>query len=139
MLLSIIDTLLVKSGVQYFAIALPDVYKCTQVHINDLEQSGNNQLNIEGELTTYIGLRKVFDINGQVPDKQKMVVVQNAGRHVGLIVDEVIGEYQAVLKPFDGYFINKQYFVGASLLADGQLCVILDTSKLIGDKLNKII
>jgi two-component system chemotaxis sensor kinase CheA len=139
MLLSIIDTLLVKSGMQFFAIPLPDVFKCTQLKLKDMEQSDNNQLHVEGELIPYINLREVFEINGQVAEKQKLVVVQNSGRHVGLIVDEVVGEYQAVLKPFDGFFINKQYFIGASLLADGQLSVIIDTSKLISDKLTKVI
>jgi two-component system chemotaxis sensor kinase CheA len=137
MLLSIIDTLLIKTGKQYFAIPLPEVYKCTQLVIKDLEKSDNNQISIEGELTPYINLRQVFHINGEVPEKQKLVVINNSEKHVALTADEVIGEYQAVLKPFDGYFINNQYFTGASLLADGHMCVIIDTSKLLADKLNK--
>ncbi len=60
-----------------------------------------------------------------------MVIVNNDTHVVGLVVDKVIGEYQTVLKPFDGYLINQQYLTGASLLADGQLSVILDTNKLI--------
>jgi two-component system, chemotaxis family, sensor kinase CheA len=139
MLLSIIDTLLIKTGAQYFAIPLPDVYKCTQLKTSDLEQTDNNQLRVEGELIPYINLSKVFNINSEQSERRKLVVIQNSGKHIGLIVDEVVGEYQAVLKPFDGYFINKQYFIGASMLADGHLCVILDTSKLINDKLTKTI
>lgn len=139
MLLSIIDTLLIKTGPSYFAIPLPDVYKCTQFQYSDLEQTANEQLHVEGELIPYINLRRTFGINGEEPQKQKLVVVQHGGKLVGLTADEVVGEYQAVLKPFDGYFINRQYFIGASLLADGQLCVILDTVKLVSDKLDKTI
>ena len=136
MLLSIIDTLLLRSGEQYFAIPLTDVNKCTQLYSSELEETVNNQLTIYGELTPYINLRKVFAIAGTQPEKQKIVIVENNGKNVGLITDEVVGEYQAVLKPFDGYYINKQYFIGASLLADGHLCVILDTMKLLSDMAN---
>jgi len=135
MLLSIIDTLLIRSGEQYFAIPLQEVNKCTQLRLHELNQSVNNQLAIEGELIPYIYLRHVFGINNQEPEKQRIVIIKGNNKKVGLIADEVIGEYQAVLKPFDGYYINNQYFIGASLLADGHLSVILDTSKLIEDKL----
>jgi len=138
MLLSIIDTLLIRSGDQYFAIPLPDVQKCTQINTKELEETANEHLTIEGELIPYINLRKIFEIKGLPPEKQKIIILENSSRKSGLIADEVIGEYQAVLKPFDGYYINKQYFIGASLLADGHLCVILDTLKLVSDKSNII-
>lgn len=131
MSLSIIDTLLVQTGKQFFSIPLPSIHKCAQLSQADLEQTDNHQLAIEGKLIPYINLRQVFGINGQLPDSQKVVIVSNGLQEVGLIVDKVIGEYQAVLKPFDGYLINQQYFTGASLLADGQLTVILDINKLI--------
>jgi two-component system chemotaxis sensor kinase CheA len=131
MSLSIIDTLLVQTGNQYFAIPLPSIHKCTQLLKEDLEQTANNQLNIEEKLVPYIYLRDMFLINGNVPERQRVVIVSNETQEVGLVVDKVIGEYQAVLKPFDGYLINQKYLTGASLLADGQLCVILDVNKLI--------
>ena len=136
MSLSIIDTLLVQSGKQFFAIPLPSIYKCTQLNKEELEQTSNNQLSIEEKLTPYINLRTMFAINGDIPDRQRVVIVSNGSQEVGLIVDKVIGEYQAVLKPFDGYLINQKYLTGASLLADGQLCVILDTNKLIEIDIN---
>jgi two-component system, chemotaxis family, sensor kinase CheA len=136
MLLSIIDTLLIRSENQYFAIPLSEVHNCSLVSSNELDENINDQITLAGELIPYINLRKVFGIKGTVPGKQKIVILESNNRNIGLITDEVIGEYQAVLKPFDGYYINKQYFIGASLLADGHLCVILDTLKLLNDKAN---
>jgi two-component system, chemotaxis family, sensor kinase CheA len=136
MLLSIIDTLLIRSEDQYFAIPLPEVQKCCQVTSTELSENPNEQFILGGELIPYINLRKVFGIKGQIPEKQKIVIIENTKKSIGLVADEVIGEYQAVLKPFDGYYINKQYFIGASLLADGHLCVILDTLKLLNEKTN---
>lgn len=129
--LSIIDTLLVQSGKQYFAIPLLTVSKCTILRETDLQKTINHQLEVDDELVPYINLREVFAINGVVPRSQRSVIVTNGFHDVGIVVDKVIGEYQAVLKPFDGYLINQQYYTGASMLADGQLAVILDTNKLI--------
>lgn len=137
MSLSIVDTLLVQSGKQFFSIPLPDVKKCTLLKQAELEQTVNDQLKIGDELVPYINLRDTFKINGEIPDRQKVVITKNGEQEVGLVVDKVIGEYQAVLKPFDGHVVNKQYLTGASVLADGQLTVILDTAKLIeNNKLN---
>lgn len=139
MLLSIIDTLLIRSDEQYFAIPLPEVQKCTQITAADLLISDNEQLQIDNDLIPYLNLRQLFSIKSNVPDKQKIIIIQNGNKRIGLITDEVIGEYQAVLKPFDGFFINKHYFIGASLLADGHLCVILDTGKLLNEKIKHTI
>lgn len=135
MLLSIVDTLLVRTGEQFFAIPLPDVQKCTQTNLHDLDKSDNAHLRIDGQLIPYIDLRSIFQIKSPAPEKQRIIVVQSGKAIAGFITDEVIGEYQAVLKPFDGFIINKEYFIGASLLADGRLSVILDTSKLIYDNI----
>lgn len=129
--LSIIDTLLIKTGKQYFAIPLTEIQQCTMLNESDLLYSSNDQIKIENELIPYIDLREVFKINGKIPNYQKVVIVKSPNQNVGLVVDSVIGEYQAVLRPFDGYLIDQKYLTGASLLADGQFCVILDTNKLV--------
>jgi two-component system chemotaxis sensor kinase CheA len=137
MMLSIIDTLLIKTNDQFFAIPLSEIYKCSLISKDELEKSDNNQINIGDQLIPYINLRNAFSIPGQTPVKQKIVIVKYAEKLVGFVIDEVIGEYQAVLKPFDGYFVNQSYLVGASLLADGNLCMILDTAKLIEEKISE--
>ena len=58
-------------------------------------------------------------------------MINDGNRKISLIVDKVIGEHQAVLKPLGEHFINQEYFSGASMLADGHMSVILDVNKLV--------
>lgn len=133
--LSIIDTMLVKSGYQFFSIPLSVISHCTQIMHKQIEDNSTQQLNIDNQRLPYIYLREEFNIQGTPPEKEKIVVVKTANKNTGFIVDSVIGEHQAVIKPLEEYFINQEYFSGASILADGNLSVILDTNKLINDKI----
>ncbi len=132
--LSIIDTMLVQSGERFFSVPLNVISHCAQLNHNELNETVNEQIEINRQILPYIHLRQIFKIEGEYPEKEKVVVIQNSNTQVGLIVDKVIGEHQAVIKPLGDFFADKQYFSGVSILADGHLSVILDTNKLIQDK-----
>ncbi len=51
--------------------------------------------------------------------------------YVGLIVDRIVGEHQAVLKSLGKYFANQEYISGGSILGDGSIALVLDVNKLI--------
>jgi two-component system, chemotaxis family, sensor kinase CheA len=129
--LSIVDTMLTQADDQFMAIPLQDISHCTQVRHEQIVTSNNMQLEIEGELLPCVYLRDIFNIQTEAPEKERIVIVKHNNINVGIIVDKVIGEHQAVIKPLGDFFINQEYFSGASLLADGHLSVILDTGKLI--------
>jgi two-component system chemotaxis sensor kinase CheA len=129
--LSIVDTMLTQADDQYMAIPLQDISHCTQVKHAQIINSNNMQLEIEGELLPCVYLRDIFNIKTEAPEKERIVIVKHNNINVGIIVDKVIGEHQAVIKPLGDFFVNQEYFSGASLLADGHLSVILDTGKLI--------
>ncbi len=132
--LSIMDTMLVTSGNSYYSIPLTSIQNCTQISHKELISSDNKQITIDGKLTPYIHLRDVFNHGDDFPEKEKVVMVKSGNKTVGLIVDKVIGEHQAVLKPLGDFFEEQEYFSGITVLADGKLAVILDTNKLIQDK-----
>lgn len=132
--LSIIDTMLVQAGDQYYSIALSEISHCNQVQHPDIEQSNNDQIIVNGELIPYIHLRKEFNIKGEFLQKERVVVIKSGDQNIGLIVDKVIGEHQAVIKPLGDYFNKQDCFSGASILADGHLSIIIDTNKLIQNK-----
>lgn len=129
--LSIVDTMLTQSAQQFMAIPLQDISHCTQVTHKQIVDSTNMQLEIDGDLLPCVYLRDIFNIKGEAPAKERIVIVKHNNMNVGIIVDKVIGEHQAVIKPLGDFFITQDYFSGASLLADGHLSVILDTGKLI--------
>jgi len=135
--LSIIDTMLIQSGDRFFSIPLNVISHCAQVNHADLFNTVNEQIEINREILPYIHLRSVFKIPGEPLEKEKVVVIANGNMQVGLIVDKVIGEHQAVIKPLGDFFAEQQYFSGISVLADGHLSVILDTNKLVLDKVSQ--
>jgi len=143
--LSIIDTMLVKSGIMFYSIPLATIKKCIEINPTAMEFSENNHIVVDNKLIPYIHLEKVFKINqtfskywsskiipeNEKSDKLKAVIVFNGNSSIALIVNEVIGEHQAVLKPLGDYFKNLEYISGATQLADGNIAIVLDTGRMI--------
>jgi two-component system, chemotaxis family, sensor kinase CheA len=68
---------------------------------------------------------------GEAPPVEEIVVVQYENVDVGLVTDNVVGEYQAVLKPLGKFFKNQEIISGATILGDGSIALVLDTNKII--------
>jgi len=128
--ISIIDTLLVKSDNSKFAIPLEEVENCQLVNTHFLQSKQNKQIAYIEELIPFISLREAFDYTSQVPDKQKIIVINKQEKRFAVVVDEIIGEYQAVVKSIGSTFSDIEFISGASLLGDGSIALLLDTEKL---------
>ncbi len=132
--LSIIDTLLVKVANSHFLIPLGMVDNCDEQEHQTIKKTSAKRLFIDDEIIPYIYLRDEFEIHSQTDErteKEKIVIVQHENKKVAIIVDIVIGEYQAVLKPLGEVFKNLDMISGASILGDGSVALVLDTNKLI--------
>jgi two-component system chemotaxis sensor kinase CheA len=89
-------------------------------------------LSIRGEALPYIRLRHVVGLeHTQAPARESIVIVQASGRQVGLVVDELIGETQAVLKPLSGMFNEVRGVSGTTIMGDGRIALILDVGPLL--------
>jgi len=129
--LSIIDTLLVSIDKTLLLVPVYMIDSCTQITRRQLE-ADNGRFIYEGEPTTIIDLRKELEFSGKPPKIEHVVVVNyKDDMHVGLIVDKIIGEHQAVLKSLGKYFANQEYISGGSILGDGSIALVLDVPKLI--------
>jgi two-component system chemotaxis sensor kinase CheA len=129
--LSILDGLLVGIGDTRFVIPLSVVGKCYEIDHAKLVSTYNNVVHLDGEALPYFYLRDEFDITGQAPDIEKVVIIRYEDKQVGLTVDEIVGEYQAVLKPLGKLYRNQEMVSGASILGDGTIALVLDTNKII--------
>ena len=129
--LSIIDGMLVKVNNTHFVIQLSVVDKVHQVKTADLVDNTNGLIALNGELIPYLYLRSEFDVQGDIPEYSKMIVVKYDNKAVGLSVDDIIGEYQAVLKPLGKLFRKLEKVSGATILGDGSVALVLDTNKII--------
>jgi two-component system, chemotaxis family, sensor kinase CheA len=128
--LSIVDGLLVYIGTTKYIIQLSVVQKIYRIKSNQLNEY-TNLVVLENQQIPFHYLRREFDVQGDVPEEMKIVVVGYENRKIGLVVDDVIGEYQAVLKPLGKLYEHIEIISGGTVLGDGIVALVLDTSKLI--------
>ncbi|MDQ3392753.1 MAG: chemotaxis protein CheW, partial [Bacteroidota bacterium] len=128
---SIIDGLLVRIDERDLIIPLSSVDKCYEIKHNKVESAFNNQIIIDQQQIPYFYLRDEFDIKTPSPSIEQVITVQYEGQRAGIIVDAIVGEYQAVLKPLGKLYQDLDIFSGATILGDGTIALVLDTHKLI--------
>jgi len=130
--LAIIDGLLVRVGASRFVIPLANVEECVELSpAQDLRSTGRTLITLRDELVPFIRLREQFK-TGSAPDPhQKIVVVSTGQDRVGLVVDQILGDHQTVIKPLSSFHADIGAFSGATILGDGGVALILDIPVLV--------
>jgi two-component system, chemotaxis family, sensor kinase CheA len=131
LMLSIVDGLLVSIEDTHFVIPLSVVDKCFEAEHTQLVSTFNNLITLDNEKLPFFYLRKEFKMNKNFPVIEQIVMVKYDGNRVGLVVDAVIGEYQAVLKPLGRWYKHQDHISGATILGDGTIALVMDTTKMI--------
>jgi len=129
--LSIIDGLLVEIDKAFFVIPLSSVNKCFEFKHEVLVNAVNNLIFVNDGHIPFIYLRKEFDITTTSPELEQVVVIEYGDVRIGLAVDKVIGEYQAVLKSLGSAFKKQDIISGATILGDGTVALVVDPNKII--------
>ena len=129
--LSIIDGLLVQVGIVKYIIPLLAIERCVEIPTTEIENNFNKLLLIDHEQIPYFDLRERFNVTISKLDKVVVVIVLCNSKKVGLIVDDVIGENQAVLKPLGKYYKQNDLFSGATILGDGNVALVIDLGRVI--------
>ncbi|MBI4972905.1 MAG: chemotaxis protein CheA [Candidatus Omnitrophica bacterium] len=130
--LAIVDGLLARIGGDYFVLNLSNVDECVDL-TEDIVSTGHgsNVVNIRGEIIPYVRLRKYFNINGTEPAIERMVVTKLGDLRVGLVVDDVLGQHQTVIKSLGNTFRGVEEIAGATILGDGTVALILDANAIV--------
>ncbi|MFW6237457.1 MAG: chemotaxis protein CheA [Desulfosudaceae bacterium] len=134
--LAIIDGLRVRIGREYFIVPLGVVSECLELDGQqkpgrDRDHHQGRFINLRDQLVPFLSLREWFSINGQRPDREQVVIVAADKQLVGLIVDEVVGLQQAVIKNLGETYKDVQGLSGATIQGDGSLALILDVEPLV--------
>ena len=138
MTLSIIDGLLVGVGENQYVIPISAIDKLYALQPEQLKQSFNQVVVIDNEQHPYIDLRKVFKASEEAEREQlQMIMVKAEDRLSGLLVDAVIGEYQTVVKPLGRYLKKQEILSGASIMGDGTIALVIDTTRLLQKQKNR--
>lgn len=130
--LAIIEGLQVQVSDGFFVIPLSLVEECVELHQKDVDPTGRKRIiNLRGELVPYINLRRWFEIEGESPEIEQIVITGVEGRRVGIVVDHVIGEHQTVIKSLGRVYRDVEGISGATIKGDGSLALILDVPRLV--------
>jgi two-component system chemotaxis sensor kinase CheA len=125
--LAIIDGLLVQIGSDQFIVPMAAVTENVELpHGDRTRNNGRNVLAVRGELVPYIDLRSAFQVNGEAPPIEKVVIVRHEGDRVGLVVDRVLGTHQTVIQSLGRFFRNINVVSGATIMGDGGVALIMD-------------
>jgi two-component system, chemotaxis family, sensor kinase CheA len=130
--LAIIEGMLVRVGRGRYSIPLSAVEECVELPRDAMAaDSGRNFLNIRGSLVPFLRLRELFKTRTEIEPHQKVVIVSAGESRVGLVVDQVIGNSQTVVKSLTKLHSDVETFSGATILGDGTVALILDVAHLV--------
>jgi two-component system chemotaxis sensor kinase CheA len=134
--LSIIEGLLVYVGKNRYIIPMGNVKQVFPVSRQELQKSFNNVISKDKHQIQFVDLVKEFgeeDINSV---ELYLIVVDYGKREMGFVINAVVGKYQAVIKPLSRIAQKQEIFSGASVLGDGEIALVMDTSKMIDKFIN---
>jgi two-component system chemotaxis sensor kinase CheA len=129
--LAIIDGFHVTAGHIDFIVPKNTILEC--IDLNSLPHlHGQHCVNLRGDQVPYIRLRDIFSLQANDHSREKILVVQFGDKRAGIVVDELHGEIQTVVKPMGPIFQALKGIGGSSLLGTGAVSLILDVQQLIG-------
>jgi two-component system chemotaxis sensor kinase CheA len=131
--LSIIDGLLTGINGGYYIFPLSSIVKIHSIARSDFENSYKNLITIDGRQYAFVNLCGIFKNKDAAETVFNLLLVSYKNTKVGIIVNEIISEYQAVLKPVDNISQTNEIFSGASILGNGSLAMVIDPHKLINN------
>lgn len=129
--LAIIDGLQVRVGTEFFVLPLSAVEACQERFLEGAPPVVGS-MEYKGELIPCVSVRGLLEVPGQQPGYERIVVTGVEGKWVGLAVDAVVGQQQAVIKPLSEALGGVRFIAGTTVNGDGGVSVILDVPNLIG-------
>ena len=132
--LAIIQALMVVVGGEKYAISLGSIQTIEDVDPRDIKLVQNEEvMTLRGQVIPIIRLDRELDTTStKSPDENMIVAIAKKGEKLaGLVVDELIGQQEIVIKSLGKYIKQSKIISGATILGDGEIALILDANALI--------
>ncbi len=132
--LAIIRAMLFRVAERLYAIPLDSVLEITRAKESDTQRVGDHQvIQLREDVLTLVRLSQLAPTLVKNDDKDKLfvIVVSEAGRKFGLVVDKLVGEDELVIKPLDESVVATDLVSGASVLGDGTVVLILNLGEVV--------
>ncbi len=131
--LAIIQALMVDVGGEKYAISLGSIQTIEDIAPNEIKTVQNKEvIHLRGIVIPIIRLSGVLDIESKKnpEDNMTVVIVKKGDRLAGLVVDQLMGQQEIVIKSLGRYITKCKIISGATILGDGEVALILDTNAL---------
>ncbi|WP_059415744.1 chemotaxis protein CheA [Cupriavidus basilensis] len=132
--LAILDGMSVKVGAETFILPLNCVMESLQPKPEDVHTAANNDrvMHVRGEYLPLLELHRVFNVDEAVqePTQGIAVILQAEGKRFALLVDQLIGQHQVVLKNLETNYRKVPCISAATILGDGSVALIVDVGAL---------
>lgn len=132
--LSIIQALMVKLGEETFAIPLDVVERVEMIHEDNILQTASQEVYpLQTGLTPVIRTANILNIPEKDQGKKYMILIKGDNKDFGIVVDELIGQQEIVIKKIDPMLQKIKRFQGATILGNGSIALILDVNTICKD------
>lgn len=132
--LAIIQALMVEIRDEKYAIALGSISNIESIPVNEIKYvQAQEVIHLRGAVIPLIRLDQVLDMEEkqEEPENLTVVIVKKGDSLAGLVVDNLIGQQEIVIKSLGKYINNNKIISGATILGDGEVALILDVNTLI--------
>lgn len=138
--LAIIDGFLARAGGIHFVLPLDGILECSDLESHEQITKAGRFVDLRGELVPYLKLTELFKLDKQNDNKkEKIILIRNRESKLGIVVDELHGEFQAVVKPPGKILSRVPGIGGLTILGNGQIAYILDTQGLVTKSKEEVI
>jgi two-component system chemotaxis sensor kinase CheA len=132
--LAIIKALLVRVGDERFAVPLTSMSETLMVEHKDLQTIEWKEVyNLRGEMLPMIRVSSFFNFKSSISERSFVVIVGLGERKVGLLVDEMFGQHEIVIKSLGDYLKKLRGFAGAAEIGKHEVILVLDIESLIDE------
>lgn len=132
--LAIIQALMVELGNEKYAIPLGSIETIESVELKDIKHVQTKEvIHLRGSVIPLIRLNTILDVEDAKEDAEELtvVIVKKGDKLAGLVVDNLIGQLEIVIKSIGKYINNSKMISGATILGDGEIALILDVNTLV--------
>ena len=130
--LAVLRGLVLRAGDERFVIPADAIQRCAAVPVDEPRDLAYGLVELDQQTLPYIRLRRLFGIeHDDAPAIEQLVVVRSQSRDVALVVDDLVGEMQAVIKPLGKVFRTLAGVSSSTIFADGRVGLILDAGELV--------
>ena len=132
--LAIIQALMVVVGGEKYAISLGSIQTIEDISPSDIKFVQSKEvITLRGNVIPLVRLNKVLGIESTKKEDENLiaVIVKKGDKQAGLIIDELMGQQEIVIKSLGKYINKSKEISGATILGDGEVALILDTNALL--------